>query len=211
MLLIKTITSGPFQTNSYLIGAGDSADAILIDAPPDCHVPVMQFLKNEKRRLAAVLITHPHFDHVLDTGLFAHDGVPVYAHADAVSGIEKPETLGLVSLPAGGFPAGGVTNLISAGIRLYMAGLDIEVREVPGHSPGSLAFHVADQGLCIVGDVLFRGSIGRTDLPGGDFDLLAESIQTKLYSLHDEVLIYPGHGDSTTVGYEKRSNPYVRG
>jgi glyoxylase-like metal-dependent hydrolase (beta-lactamase superfamily II) len=211
MPLIETIASGPFQTNCYLIGSDHSAEVILIDAPPDCHVSVKRFLEKEKRSLAAVLITHPHFDHVLDTPHFAREGVPVYAHEDAVSGIVEPETLGMIALPEGGFPAGGVTNIIAGSSILHLAGLDIEVREVPGHSEGSLAFYAANERVCFVGDVLFHGSIGRTDLPGGDFDLLAESIQTQLYSLSDEVMIYPGHGAVTTVGFEKRSNPFVRG
>jgi glyoxylase-like metal-dependent hydrolase (beta-lactamase superfamily II) len=211
MSLIKTITSGPFQTNCWLIGPDNNTEVILIDAPPDCYAQVKRFLENEKRSLAAVLITHPHFDHVLDTPFFAREGVPVYAHEDAVSGIVEPETLGMMDPPPGGFPDGGVSNLIAGGTVLHLAGLAIDVREVPGHSAGSLAFYFAKEKVCFVGDVLFHGSIGRTDLPGGDFDLLAESIQTQLYSLGDDVLIHPGHGSVTSVGYEKRSNPFVRG
>ncbi len=208
---IKTITSGPFETNAFLIGADDTDDAVLIDTPPDCYDTVKGALEGAGRRLTAVLMTHSHFDHTLDAFLFSREDIPIYSHPDAVSGIENPETLGLIPAPDSGFPGGGVTNTAVGGDTLSLAGLDIKVLEVPGHSPESLAFHIPADAVCFLGDLVFRGSVGRTDLPGGDFDVLAESIQTAIYSLDDDTVLYPGHGPSTSVGSEKRSNPYVRG
>jgi len=210
MHFVETITCGPFETNAYLIGKKGSLDMLLVDAPPGSYEIVPQTLK-EKARVIALLITHPHFDHVLDAGFFARDGIPLFAHSDAVFGIEKPDTLDLMPQSGDDLPAAKVTNLISDGSHLHLADLDIEVIEAPGHSPGSLAFSIPLASACFVGDVLFQKSIGRTDLPGGNFDMLAESIQTKIYTLPDDVIVYPGHGPTTTVGYEKRSNPYVRG
>ncbi|MCK5734865.1 MAG: MBL fold metallo-hydrolase, partial [Spirochaetaceae bacterium] len=97
------------------------------------------------------------------------------------------------------------------GESINLAGVDISVLEVPGHSDGSLAFFIPAYNACFPGDVIFQGSIGRTDLPGGDFDVLAESIKTALYTLDDATALFPGHGPSTSVGSEKTSNPYVRG
>lgn len=208
---IKTIPSGPFETNAYLIGADDSNDAVLIDTPPDCYEAVKGALEGAGRRLIAVLMTHSHFDHTLDAVLFSKEDIPIYSHPDAVIGIENPETLGLIPTPDSGFPGGAVTNTASGGDVLSLAGLEIKVLEVPGHSPGSLAFHVTADAVCFPGDLIFRGSVGRTDLPGGDFGVLVESIQTVIYSMDDDTVLYSGHGPSTTVGSEKRSNPYVRG
>ena len=207
---IKTIPSGPFQTNAYLVGTDDSNQAVLIDAPPDCYPAVKKVLEGAGRHLSAVLITHPHFDHTLDTGRFTEDHIPVYAHPDAVVDIENPETLGMIPTPEGGFPGGDVTNLISGGSTLKIAGMEISVLEVPGHSNGSLAFHIPEFSACFPGDVIFQSSIGRTDLPGGDFKTLAESIKTAIYTLEDVTVLYPGHGPETSVGREKNSNPFVK-
>jgi hydroxyacylglutathione hydrolase len=208
---IKTIPSGPFETNAFLVGADDSDEAVLIDAPPQCRDKVKAELAEAGRSLTAVLITHSHFDHILDAGLFSAEDVPLYAHRDAVDGIENPQTLGLIPTPDGGFTGGSVARQISGGETLKIAGLEFLVLEVPGHSDGSLAFHCPALSICFSGDLVFRGSVGRTDLPGGDFDVLAESIQTAIYTMNDDTVLYPGHGPSTSVGGEKRSNPYVRG
>ena len=211
MPYLKPIIAGPFGTNCYLIGSDSSDEAVLIDAPPDCRSDVMRTLAEDGRRLAALLITHPHFDHTLDAAFFAADGVPIYAHEDAEDGIRNPDTLGLAPYPPGGLPEGTGILPLAGGKKLKAAGLEIRCLNVPGHSDGSLAFFVPELDGCFVGDVVFRGSVGRTDLPGGDFDRLAESIQNAVYALDDGTVLYPGHGPSTTVGHEKRSNPYVRG
>jgi len=210
MIWLKVLPSGPFQTNAFLAGAEISDEAILIDAPPDCYAEVQNVLGSTGRQLSAVLITHPHFDHTLDARRFTKAGIPVYAHPDAASDIEKPETLGLIPTPDGGFPGARLTDMISGGEKLNLAGLNIEVLEVPGHSPGSLAFSIPGSKVCFPGDVIFQGSIGRTDLPGGDFEILAMSIRTALYTLDDATVLYPGHGPETTVVREKKSNPFVK-
>lgn len=211
MLWIKTIPSGPYQTNAFLAGAEDSEEAVLIDAPPECYQAVMAELAREGRRLTAVLITHAHFDHILDAALFTRDGIPIYAHKDAVADIESPQTLGLVPTPDGGFPGGKVTRILTGGDVLSLAGLELKVMETPGHANGSLTFCCTGGPVCFPGDLIFKGSVGRTDLPGGDFDILAESIQTSVYKMSDDTILFPGHGPSTSVGSEKRTNPYVRG
>jgi len=210
MSWIKTLPSGPFQTNAYLIGTDDSKEAILIDAPPECYNAVKNVLDGAGRQLSAVLITHPHFDHTLDAGRFSEDNIPVYAHPDAVADIENPETLGMIPTPEGGFKGASVTNRISGGTKFIIGGMEISVLEVPGHSNGSLAFHIPAFSACFPGDVIFQSSIGRTDLPGGDFKILSESISTAIYTLDDATVLYPGHGPATSVGREKDSNPFVK-
>ena len=210
MIWLKILPCGPFQTNAFLVGAEDSDEAVLIDAPPDCYTDVQKVLGSAGRRLSAVLITHPHFDHTLDTHRFSGNDIAVYAHPDAADDIENPETLGLIPEPDGGFPGGRVTDMISGGEHLSLAGLEFDVLEVPGHSPGSLAFSIPDAEICFPGDVIFQDSIGRTDLPGGDFETLASSIRTALYTLEDSTVLYPGHGPKTSVEREKRSNPFVK-
>ncbi len=211
MPYLKTLIAGPFGTNCYLVGADDTDKVVLIDAPPDCRDQVARTLRQDKKTLAALLITHPHFDHTVDTGLFASDGIPVYAHAEAEEGIRKPDTLGLIPFPPQGIPEEREIHRLAGGDEIESAGLKIRCFDVPGHSNGSLAFYIPDLKACFVGDVLFQGSIGRTDLPGGDFGVISDSIRNVLYVLSDDTRIYPGHGPQTTVGDEKRGNPFVRG
>ena len=197
------------MTNAFLAGPEDGDAMILIDAPPDCAAAVRKELERLGRELAAVVITHPHFDHTLDAAAFSARELPVYAHPDAVEGIRHPQTLGLVPEPPDGFPERGEIRLLEPGTVLELAGMDLRVLNVPGHSDGSVALYL--EGHCFVGDVIFAGSVGRTDLPGGSMEVLAESIVSQIYTLPDDTVLHPGHGPDTTVGREKHSNPFVRG
>lgn len=211
MPYLKILTAGPIETNAYLIGADESGSAVLIDAPPESYDPITERLRADGRSLEGVLITHSHFDHVLDLHRFAGEGIPVFAHPDAVEGIERPESFGFLPEPPEGFTGAGVDRLIRGGESFSAAGLEFTVFHVPGHGPGSLAFLIPRSGLCFVGDLIFRGSVGRTDIPGADFDELAASIRDRIYTLDENTKLFPGHGAATDVGTEKRSNPFVRG
>jgi len=211
MLFFKTLTCGALETNAYLVGLNANKGVILLDAPQGCFDIVGTVLKKTGRRLEAVLVTHSHFDHILDIGYFAEDDIPIYAHSASQDEIANPQTFDMLGGYVDEYPRGRVSVLLAEGARVSVAGLEIEVLGVPGHTPDSLAYYIPGHSICFVGDLIFRDSVGRTDLPGGDFDQLAESIQTKIYSLDDSTIIYPGHGPSTRVGSEKRSNPFVRG
>jgi len=211
MLFFRTLTCGDFETNAYLVGLNAGREVILLDAPQGCFDIIATILKETGRRLEAVFITHPHFDHILDLGYFAEDNVPIYAHSASQDEIANPQTFGMLGDYVDEYPRGSASVLLSEEISVSVAGFEVEVLEVPGHSPNSLAYYIPDHSICFVGDLIFRDSVGRTDLPGGDFDQLAKSIQTKIYSLDDSTIIYPGHGPSTRVGNEKLSNPFVRG
>ncbi len=210
MPYLRTFTSGLFETNSFLIGAESSREVVLIDTPPDSYDKVNTTLRKDDRTIAAILITHPHFDHVVDVSRYASDDIPLIALAEAVDGIAKPDDMGLLKA-SGPLHGALVTHVVCGADRLNFAGLEFEVLEVPGHCVGSAAFHVKSESLCFVGDLIFRGTIGRSDFPGGDFDVLIDSIHRCIYTLADKTMLLPGHGSSTDVGTEKRENPFTRG
>ena len=211
MYSIQTLPCGPFETNAYLISIPESDQAVMIDAPPGCFNTVGNLPDGNRKSIAGILVTHAHFDHVLDLGKFSEKGVPIHAHAQSLSGIENPQTLGFIPEPKGGFPSGRVDVFVKNRQIIEIVGISFEALEVPGHSVDSVAYYVREAGICFVGDLVFHGSVGRTDLTGGDFDTLAESIQKIIYTLPDETVLYPGHGPMTSAGEEKRSNPFVRG
>lgn len=211
MPYLKTFAAGPIETNAYLVGADSSDTAVLIDAPPECYPIITDHLRADGRSLEAVLITHSHFDHVIDLHRFAEDGIKTFAHADAVNGIEHPDSFGFMPEPPEGFTGAAVDTVIRGGDVFEAAGLEFTVLEVPGHGPGSVAFLLSDSCICFVGDLIFRGSVGRTDIPGADFDELSASIRNRIYTLDEATKLFPGHGGPTDVGTEKRSNPFVRG
>jgi len=211
MTFIRILTCGVLETNAYLFGLDTDKGVILLDAPQGCFDRVRAVLGETGRRLEAVFITHAHFDHIQDIGYFAETSTPIYAHSALQNEIANPQDFDMIGLPSYEHPKGEISVLLAGGDKVSVAGLEIKVLEVPGHTGDSLAYYIPSHSLCFVGDLIFRDSVGRTDLPGGDFDQLAESIQTKIYSLDDSTIIYPGHGPSTRVGSEKRSNPFVRG
>ncbi|RLW70770.1 MAG: hypothetical protein B6D68_00430 [spirochete symbiont of Stewartia floridana] len=210
MPYLRTFTSGLFETNSFLIGAESSREAVLIDTPPDSYDKVNAALRKDGRTIAAIMITHPHFDHVVDVSKYASKDLPLVALAEAVGGIATPDDMGLLTKESGSLPGAEVTHVVSGADRLNFAGLEFEVFEVPGHCVGSAAFHVKSESLCFVGDLIFRGAIGRSDFPGGDFDVLIESIHRCIYTLSNKTMLLSGHGPSTDVGTEKRENPFTR-
>ncbi len=203
MLKFEEFTGGMLDTNAFLLR--HDAGNVLIDAPEgaDAHFA--------GEPIHALLLTHGHFDHVADAAAIQRrHGCPVYFH---------PDTLPMVTDPAffrhWGFSlevepvAGG--ELLTARPAFPVSGFTFGVLEVPGHCPGSLCFHLPDEGVLFGGDVLFRGGIGRWDLPGGDHDLLITGIREKILPLPDATRIFPGHGPATTVGLERASNSWIRG
>lgn len=203
MLKFEEFTGGMLDTNAFLLR--HEAGNILIDAPEgaDAHFAGVP--------LAALLLTHGHFDHVADAAAIQRrHGCPVYLHADTL-----PMVTDRAFFRDWGFSlevepiTGG--ELVSAAAPLAVGGFRFGILEVPGHCPGSLCFHLADEGVLFGGDVLFRGGIGRWDLPGGDHDLLVTGIRDKVFRLPDPTRVFPGHGPATTVGHERATNSWLRG
>jgi glyoxylase-like metal-dependent hydrolase (beta-lactamase superfamily II) len=202
-----------YLVNSYLLIADDDR-AILIDAACNDQQEfehLQEIIKKYNIRLTTVIMTHTHADHIMgikqimdnypDVSFLIHrEAEPLYTRANDYSmimGFKKRE-----------FPS--PTGYVTDGETLQVSDIALEILYTPGHAPGSICLYLRKENLLFSGDVLFRDSIGRTDLPGGSFDTLKKSIYEKLFTLPDDTTVFPGHGDNTTLGYEKTNNPFLR-
>lgn len=206
----KVFELGPIGTNAILAFDRSLGKALLFDAPGDSFEVVKAFTQTNGLELEALLLTHGHWDHMLDASLFKNAGVPVLAHKDDQYLLEHPEAMATFAFPGMAFNAVKVDTWLTPGFTLSFLEKKWEVRHVPGHCPGSLLFYNAESDTAIVGDAIFAGGVGRSDLPGGDFASLEWSIKTQIYTLPEETTLYPGHGPDTTVGRERVGNPFVR-
>lgn len=205
-LEIVAIPNGQFVQNCYLLADAARRVAVMVDPGEEAD----RFLAELQRRqwtLEAIWLTHAHIDHVMGVAaVHAAQPVPIHLHPmdqHLYQGLpEQGRWMGF-DLPAPP-PA---DHALQAGQVMSIGDFDFDVRHVPGHSPGSVAF--VGQGVMIGGDVLFSGSIGRTDLPGGDFPTLMQSIQLEFLSRHDSTIVHSGHGPDTTIGVERKTNPFL--
>ena len=209
-LIRETFTVGPLACNCSIIGSPATGEAVIVD-PGDEPDRVLAALKRLGLRPVAILVTHAHFDHVggladlqTTTGvpIYMHDAdKPLYEHLDMQTAI-----FGMPSIR----PA-TIDRWAVDGDRVAFGDLAAQILHTPGHTPGSLCFHVTDTvPLLLTGDTLFAGSIGRTDLWGGDHDTLIKSVHDKLLVFPDEAVVVPGHGPETTIGMERRYNRFLR-
>ena len=192
--------------NCYLIFDPAHPDAVLID-PGEETEKFLGEARRRERRIAAIWLTHAHLDHILGVGeIQAATGAPIHLHpADRSLYDELPQQGLWMGLRLARPPA--PQHELAHGQRLRCGGIELEVRHAPGHSPGHVVFVAPGAVLC--GDVLFAGSIGRTDLPGGDHQTLLASIQRELLTLPDDTRVYPGHGPATSIGTERAGNPFL--
>lgn len=212
MLHVKGFTFNPVQENTYIL-YNDESECCIID--PGCYFEEeKEELRNyvQKTGLKPVLLlnTHCHLDHVFGNK-FVHDtwGLPLHLHENEKQVLDFAPASGLMwQMPVENYE--GELIYIKKGETLKLGREELKILFTPGHSPGSICFYDERDGFVIGGDVLFNGSIGRTDLPGGDFKTLFNSIQTQLFILPDETKVYPGHGPMTTIGFEKMNNPFVK-
>lgn len=201
---------GPVATNAYLLTHPEKKVALLVDVPLGCKDDVLKALKEADAKLEAIVLTHGHWDHTAQAAdLQEATGAKIYGHKDGVMLYETPGMMSvfmpkdLVIRPI------KVNHWVDTGDHIALAGLDWEVRAVPGHCPGSILIYNPSLGA-FVGDAIFQGSVGRTDLPGGDFEILKRSILEQIYTLPSETFLFPGHGEPTSVEDEAGTNPYVR-
>lgn len=204
------LPSGPIETVGYLLTDAARGEAVLIDAPGGILAKVQPLLDKDGCQLKELWLTHGHWDHMQDAAeVKARTGALIRAHQADRALIETPEIMEGFMGQRLGLRGAPVDAWVSHGDRLPALGQEFEVRHVPGHCPGNVLFYFAAGGLAFVGDALFNGGVGRWDLPGGNYDLLARSIREQIYTLPDATVVFPGHGPRTTVGDEKETNPYV--
>jgi len=205
------IPAGPIQTNAYLLCESKTGEAVLVDAPGDVWTETKELLEHEHCRLTELWLTHGHWDHMQGAAeVVRATGARVRAHAADRDMFATPQIMKSYLIPGMQLEPVAVDHWMAQGDTFNALGLHVEVRHVPGHCPGNILFYLPAAKTALVGDALFSGSIGRTDLPGGSTEILADSIRRQIYTLPDETIVYPGHGPETTVGDEKINNPYVR-
>lgn len=212
MLSVKSFIFNPVQENTYVL-YNEEGQCCIID--PGCYFPderktLQNWISSQGLQPVLLLNTHCHLDHVFGNRFVAETwGLELHLHPLEEPLLRfAPESGRMWQLPFENYE--GPLKYIEVGKLIFIGEDALETRFTPGHSPGSVAFYHAPGKFVISGDALFQGSIGRTDLPGGDFDTLAKSIRSQLYTLPDETLVYSGHGPVTTVGVEKEGNEFVR-
>ncbi|MEV4224183.1 MULTISPECIES: MBL fold metallo-hydrolase [unclassified Nonomuraea] len=214
-MLIAGFPAGAFQTNCYAVAPAAGEECVIIDPGQDATEGVEELLREHRLKPVAVLLTHGHLDHVWSVA-------PVCGARDVPAWIH-PEDRHLLSDPAAGWSPtsaslfGGITlsepddvRELSDGAVLELAGMEFTVDHTPGHTRGSVSFRLPADEIMFAGDLLFAGSIGRTDLPGGDYPTILRSLAAKCLTLPDDTVVLPGHGPQTTIGHERATNPYLK-
>lgn len=212
MLSVHKFTFNPIQENTYVLYA-ENGDCCIID--PGCYFDderneLLRFIQSKNLKPVYLLNTHCHLDHVFGNKFVSDTWqLPLYLHETEKMVLSfAPKSADMYGLPFENY--NGEMKWLNPGDVIKIGDNELKVLFTPGHSPGSVSFYNEKDGYVISGDVLFSGSIGRTDLPGGDYDQLERSIKTELYTLPDETKVYSGHGGGTSIGFEKRNNPFVR-
>jgi hydroxyacylglutathione hydrolase len=205
---VRMFTVGPVQENCFVFRASGSERAIVVD-PGEEEDRILGAIEELGVTVEAILLTHTHFDHIGAVAPVAKaTGAPVYCPE-----LEVPvlaDIMAFVPWPGfGPYESYDADETVSGGERLELAGLEIDVLFTPGHSPGHVTYSIPDGLAIFSGDVLFQGSVGRTDLPGGDWGTLLESIRSLVEGFPEETTVYPGHMGITTLGAERASNPFL--
>jgi glyoxylase-like metal-dependent hydrolase (beta-lactamase superfamily II) len=208
-LTCKRFPCGPIRTNAYLV-MNSRGKSVLIDAAPGSFDTHAKFTQNNPNRLEAVLLTHGHWDHFLEAPRFQAEGVPVYVSALDGAWIRQPEYVqNFAPDELNGAPC--VANFYpNHGDSLELLGVEWQILAIGGHTPGGLAYYVPNMRWVFTGDSLFAGTIGRTDLPGGNHAQLIREIRERLLPLPPETQIFPGHGGTSTIGQEIGENPFIQ-
>lgn len=208
-LVLKAFTLGPLAANCYVVYDAKSLEAVVIDPGMECE-PLLCFVESYSLQVTNILLTHGHFDHIGGVSeLKASTRAAVWIHAFEREWLTDPTANGSALWLDEPIIAPEADHLLQGGESLTLLGVPVDVLFTPGHSPGHVSFRWPD--YVMSGDALFQGSIGRTDLPGGDHRTLIASIERELLTLPDDTLLLPGHGGSTTVGNERRWNPFLVG
>jgi hydroxyacylglutathione hydrolase len=208
-VILRRFEGGPFQENAYLVACPETGTAAAIDPGGGTDL-LIEALEREDWTLSSIILTHAHLDHVDGIPLLrrVRPDVPILLHPlDGPLYAAAPEQATLFGLELPSLPP--VDRNLMPGETLRIGTAELTVEFAPGHAPGHVILRSEQEGLALVGDVIFRGSIGRTDLPGGDTRTLLSSIRERILTLPDETRLFPGHGPDTTVGAERRTNPFI--
>jgi hydroxyacylglutathione hydrolase len=210
---IHSFTFNPFQENTYIIWDEGSLECVIVDAGnsnPEENIALKSFIENNQLIPKMLLGTHAHIDHVFGNWFVKQEwNIPYYLNINEHVMLDR--SVQMASLWQLNYtPSPAAEFNLNHGDIITVGHVSLEVRFVPGHSPGHVVFIHHQSHSIIGGDCLFRGSIGRTDLPGGNHDLLIEKIKTEMFSLPDNYLVYSGHGPETNIGYEKEHNPFLQ-
>ncbi|MBC8319870.1 MAG: MBL fold metallo-hydrolase [Bacteroidetes bacterium] len=211
MISVKKFAFNPFQVNTYLL-YDETAECVIIDAGMDGdfeETEITEYINNHNLKPVMLMLTHAHIDHIVGNNFIADTySLPLTAHKDCVPFLTNATayaaTFGLTM-----DKVKNIDNYIDENKEIKFGNSKLKVLYTPGHANGSLCFYSPEDNFVITGDVLFNQSIGRTDLPTGNYDLLQQSIWEKLFALPDETVVYPGHGPDTSIGFEKVNNPFV--
>lgn len=205
----RGILNGAFQENCWLLADRERGEAVLVDPGEDADRFLAE-LERERLTLTAIWLTHAHLDHVMGVGpVVEATGAPVHLHPDDQPLYDAVPKQAAAWLGVRLAPLPPVTDTLTDGQTLTFGGATFTVRHVPGHSPGHVAF--LTEGWVLGGDVLFQGSVGRVDMPGGNGPQLIDSIERVLLPLPDDTVVCPGHGPETTIGRERTANPFLNG
>lgn len=210
-LELKYMVTGPLPNNVFFLVDEESKDCVIVDPSFEPELQ-LQTIREQGWNLKQVWVTHPHYDHIwgVKTVVTQTDPKPLLMISkDAEEWANQQDSKFKMGMPMDELPPAG--QYLAQGDRIDFAGEEglVEIREVPGHCPGSLVYYVPSMAIAFVGDAVFRESIGRTDLPGSNHHLLLEKIRTQIFTLPDETILLPGHGESTTVAHEKENNPFL--
>jgi hydroxyacylglutathione hydrolase len=222
-VLIRSFPAGAFGTNCYAVASGPGQECVVVDPGMDAVEPLGRMLADDGLKPVAVVLTHGHLDHTFSVApVCGARGVTAYVHPadrEMLADPAKALSMDLSAMFGGRLPYAEPEDVaeLTDGEALILAGLEITVDHAPGHTGGSVLFRLPGAGssfdaeqVCLSGDVLFAGSIGRTDLPGGSTATMMTSLRDKILPLADDTVVLPGHGPATTIGRERASNPYLR-
>lgn len=205
-MILETVCVGPMQVNCYVLASGERTSAIIIDPGAQAR-KIKQVLDRHKLKPAFIINTHGHFDHIGSNDNF---GVPVYVHREDYDSLRDSQLnlSGLFALP---YEVKSEIRTLEDNQMIELGDLQLQVLHIPGHTPGGIALRLLEpeDRIVFTGDTLFCQGIGRSDMSGGDEALLIKSIKEKLLTLPDDTVVYPGHGPSSTIGEERRNNPFL--
>lgn len=212
MIQIQSFTFSPIQENTYVL-YDETGECVIID--PGCYdererLILSEFIEEKRLKPVKLLNTHCHLDHIFGNGFVSgkYNLLPEFNKNDQKIFEAFAATCGLYGLNCD--PSPPASKFLDEGDVIEFGNSSLEIVFTPGHSPGSITFYNKEQKFMIAGDVLFYGSIGRTDLPGGSFEVLMNSIKTKLFPLGDDFKVYSGHGPETNIGFERKNNPFLK-